>query len=207
MNFFQFFWKFLSNFFFNFFEIYFLFFSPTKYAVKDVVKNYKYFNRGQYEENLEDSEIALPKDKKKKLQEYDSFLKKFQYHNALDCVLKKNNVELTITVLEELIDRNALKLALLNRSEEDLEILLKFVLWKIRDPKTQNILLYVFNLLTEYYMVMYGRNTKIDSLFNQILEALKEEIQFERKLKEIDEQIETVSNLHNYSYVYENWII
>ncbi len=119
-------------------------------------------------------------------------------------MLKKNNVELTITVLEELIDRNALKLALLNRSEEDLEILLKFVLWKIRDPKTQNILLYVFNLLTDYYMVMYGRNTKIDSLFNQILEALKEEIQFERKLKEIDEQIETVSNLHNYSYVYEN---
>lgn len=168
-----------------------------------MVKNYKYFNRGQYEDNLEDQDLALAKEKKNKLQEYDSYLKKFQYHNALDCVLKKKNVELTITVLEELIDRNALKLALLNRSEEDLEILLKFISWKIRDPKTQNILIYVFNLIIEYYMPMYGRNSKIDKLFNEILKEIKEEIEFERKLKEIDEQIETVNNLHTYAYNFD----
>jgi U3 small nucleolar RNA-associated protein 15 len=121
----------------------------------------------------------------------------------LDVVLKKNNVELTITVIEELIDRNALKLALLNRSEEDLEILLKFVLWKIRDPKTMNIILYVFNMLVDYYMVMFGKNAKIDSLFNKILTTMKEEIELERKLKDIDTQIDTVNNLNNFSYLYD----
>ncbi len=105
-----------------------------------------------------------------------------------------------MTVLEELIDRNALKLALLNRSEEELEKLLQFVLWKLRDPKHMNTLIYVFNLLVDYYMAMYGKNEKIDTLFNQILELLSEEINFERQLLEIESQIETVNNLHKYSY-------
>ena len=96
------------------------------------MKNYKYFFRGQYEDNITPNDILPEKGKKKNLQEYDRYLKKFQYHNALDSALKKNNVEMIMSVFEELIDRNALKLALLNRSEEDLEQLLNFILWKIK---------------------------------------------------------------------------
>ncbi len=132
--------------------------------------------------------------------EHDIFLKKFQYHNALDSVLKKSNVELVMSVIEELIDRNALKLALLNRSEKDLEKLLQFVLWKIREPKHMNTLIYVSNLLIEYYIPVYGKNEKIDSLFNQLLQVLGEEIDFEKELQEIYSQIETVNNLQKYSY-------
>ncbi len=171
--------------------------SPSKYAEKTVVKNYKYFNRGQYQDNLEQNDINLPKEKKKKLQEYDYHLKRFQYHQALDSVLLKKNVELTITVLEELIDRNALKLALLNRSENELEILLNFILWKIRDPKTMNILLYVFNLLIEYYVITLGKNEKIDSLFLKIKKAITEEISYQMKLKDIGNKIESIENLQD----------
>jgi hypothetical protein len=115
----------------------------------------------------------------------------------LDSVLQKKNVELTITVLEELIDRNALKLALLNRSEDDLEILLNFILWKIRDPKTMNILIYIFNLLLDYYMITFGKNEKIDSLFLKIKEAITEEISFQMNLKEIGNKIESIENLYD----------
>jgi hypothetical protein len=112
--------------------------------------------------------------------------------------LKKNNVEMIMSVFEELIDRNALKLALLNRSEEELEQLLNFVLWKIRDPKTQNVLVHVFNLLVEYYMVAYGTNYKIDELFRKIYDAIKEEIAYEKGLTEINETIESINNIYNY---------
>ncbi len=115
----------------------------------------------------------------------------------MDSVLQKKNVELTITVLEELIDRNALKLALLNRSEDDLEILLNFILWKIRDPKTMNILIYIFNLLLDYYMITFGKNEKIDSLFLKIKEAITEEISFQMNLKEIGNKIESIENLYD----------
>jgi hypothetical protein len=102
--------------------------------------------------------------------------------------------------LEELIDRNALKIALLNRTEEDLEILLNFILWKIRDPKTMSIVIYVFNMIVDFYFIMYGKNQKIDNLFDKILESINEEVEFEKELKEIDSKIDTVINLNKYSY-------
>ena len=114
----------------------------------------------------------------------------------MNSVLQKKNVELTITVLEELIDRNALKLALLNRSEDDLEILLNFILWKIRDPKTMNILIYVFNLLIEYYLITFGKNEKIDSLFLKIKDSITEEINYQMNLKQIGTKIESIENLY-----------
>lgn len=114
----------------------------------------------------------------------------------MDSVLQKKNVELTITVIEELIDRNALKLALLNRSEEDLEILLNFILWKIRDAKTMNILIYVYNLIIDYYMATFGKNAKIDSLFLKINNAITEEIAFQMKLKEIGTNIHSIENTY-----------
>jgi U3 small nucleolar RNA-associated protein 15 len=111
-------------------------------------------------------------------------------------VLKKNNVEVIMSVLEELIDRNALKLSLLNRSEEDLEILLNFILWKIRDPKTMNVLLYVFNLLVDYYKIAIGHNTKIDELFKKISSAVSAEIDFEKDLKEISSTIDSINSIN-----------
>ncbi len=138
----------------------------------------------------------MAKGKKKKLQDYDKYLKRFQYHNALDSVLQSKNVELTITLLEELIDRNALKLALLNRSEEDLEILLNFVAFKIRDPKVMNILIYLFNLIIDYYMIIFGKNEKIDKLFKKIQTSIKEEIELESRLNNIKERIESVNNIN-----------
>jgi hypothetical protein len=60
-----------------------------------------------------------------------------------------------------------------------------------------NILLYVFNLIIEYYMIMFGKNEKIDSLFGQISEAIKEEINFQKNLKEIHSKIDSVYNISN----------
>jgi U3 small nucleolar RNA-associated protein 15 len=163
---------------------------------RDTVKGYKYFYRGQYEKKLEDGDITALTEKKKRLQDYDIFLKKFQYHNALDCVLKRNEVEVIMSVIEELIDRNALKIALLNRSEEDLEILLNFIFWKIRDPKTMNVLLYVFNLLVDFYKIAIGHNSKINELFRKINEAIQQEIKFENDLREINNTIDSINSIN-----------
>ena len=171
---------------------------PSKYSEKSIVKNYKYFNRGQYTKNLnKENDIFIEKGKKKNLQKYDKYIKKFQYRKALDIVIESKHVENILGVFEELIDRNALKLALLKRSEEEVEIILEFILWKIREPKAMNILLYVFDLMVNYYILFSNKNDKINNLFNQIEEEINNEYQFEKDLLEIKDEIQTITQVYN----------
>ena len=147
---------------------------------------------------MQENEITAAKGKKIKLQDYDIYLKKFQYHNALDAVLKKNNVEIILSLIEELIDRNALKLALMNRTEDDLVLLLNFIKWKIRDPKATNVLIYVLDLVIEYYMVMLDRSPHVTRIFREINNIIQDEIKIENDLNEINNKIDLLININNF---------
>jgi U3 small nucleolar RNA-associated protein 15 len=151
-----------------------------------------------WDNEVNEGEVIAPKGKKQKLQDYDIYLKKFQYHNALDSALQKNNVEIILSLLEELIDRNVLKLALMNRTEDDLILLLNFIKWKIRDPKAINILIYMLELIIEFYMVMLDRSVPVRKLFNEIHFIINEEIKMESELKEINNKIDLLININNY---------
>jgi len=61
-----------------------------------------------------------------RLKPYEKHLKTFNYQKALDAVLKTMNPVLVITLLEELLRRSGLTIALLGRDEESLEPLLSF---------------------------------------------------------------------------------
>ena len=65
--------------------------------------------------NLPTSNPQMNAQKKKKLQDYDKQLKKFQYKNALDSALKTKNAHVIISVIEELVQRGTLDIALKNR--------------------------------------------------------------------------------------------
>ena len=47
---------------------------PSKYSEKPVVKNYRYFFRGQYNNNMDDEELFLDKKQKIKLSESDKYI-------------------------------------------------------------------------------------------------------------------------------------
>ena len=169
---------------------------PSKYAEKAIVKNYKYFNRGQYAKNVEEGDVVVEKGKKKSTLQYDIYLKKFQYKKALDCVLKGGNVEVILAMIEELIDRNALKIALMNRSEDEVENVLNFILWKIRDVKAMNILIYVFDLMMNYYFIVANKSPKIKELFEKIQKEIQNEISFEEDLMGISKEIESITRIY-----------
>ena len=61
-----------------------------------------------------------------------------------------------------------------------------------------NVLVHVFNLLVDYYMVSFGTNNKIDELFKKIYDSIREEITYEQGLIEINESIESINNIYNY---------
>jgi U3 small nucleolar RNA-associated protein 15 len=130
---------------------------------------YRYFIRGQ-------SHIANPEDfrvtsaKKPKLRKYDQFLRKFQYKNALDAALlpvspkieaslfifvmlidilfpKNVRPTMTMSVIEELIHRDGLRIALSGRDEPLLEPIFVFVVKYITNPRFATTLLQVGEMI------------------------------------------------------------
>lgn len=61
-----------------------------------------------------------------RLKAYEKHLKSFSYQKALDAALKTMNPVVVITLLEELIRRSGLTIALSGRDEKSLEPLLSF---------------------------------------------------------------------------------
>ena len=169
---------------------------PSRYAEKPIVKNYKYFNRGQYAKNVQEGDIIVEKGKKKSIKKHDVYLKKFQYQKALDCVIKEGNVEMILAMFEELIDRNALKIALMNRSEEDVLLILKFILWKIRDVKAMSVLTYVYELMMKYYIIVSNKNKEVKEMFEKISKEVNEEIAFEEDLIQVNKDIESITRIY-----------
>lgn len=86
--------------------------------------------------------------RKKKLQTYDKLLKSFQYGKALDATLEKpfNPVSI-VSMLEELVHRNGVRIALAGRDEEAVIPLLEFLAKYITHPRYSKILLTVTNIV------------------------------------------------------------
>ena len=101
-----------------------------------------------------------------------------------------------LAMIEELIDRNALKIALMNRSEDEVENVLNFILWKIRDVKAMNILIYVFDLMMNYYFIVANKSPKIKELFEKIQKEIQNEISFEEDLMGISKEIESITRIY-----------
>lgn len=116
--------------------------SAFKFEYKSKAKGYKYFFRGQYSAMPEPEDIISGmKSRKQKLQKYEQSLKQFQYKKALNEAIEQQNPEVVLALIEELIHRGALEIALSNRSEDELQKLVAFIKWKISDYRYQTVLL------------------------------------------------------------------
>lgn len=104
-------------------------------------KDYKYFNRGQYQVRADPEDLkALKGQKKAKLQAYESALKKFEYRDALDKAVETKNPEVVVALMEELCERGGVHQALSQRSEESLCELMQFFVWKLADHRYCQVL-------------------------------------------------------------------
>ena len=164
---------------------------PNKYSEKPIVKNYRYFFRGQYKKNLEEDDLFVDKTPKIKLSESDKFIKKFQYQKALNSAVKKGD-EIVYSVIDELVDRNTLKLALFNEDQNSLINILKLIKGKIHNPSKINQILYLIDLINKYYGVFKGKNKEINNLFNEIEKEINDEIKFEKEMIGLNFDIDAI---------------
>ena len=117
---------------------------------KSRIKNFKYFNRGIYEKP-KDFDVKFENKKRKKISEYDRYLKKFEYKNALISVLRTNQTDIIVSLIEELIERSALKAAMRGFDDKEIEMFTKFAGKKVSTPKYSSIILYAINVFVDLY--------------------------------------------------------
>ncbi|KAJ3226104.1 snoRNA-binding rRNA-processing protein [Clydaea vesicula] len=154
---------------------------------KEKLRNgsYKYFMRGASHKE-DELDIWVESKKSKNLKKFDKFLKKFQYGDALDSVLNTRNQSpvIIVSLLQELIHRDALKLALSNRDDVSLEPIAKFLKKYISNSRFSPLLIDVTNVILDMYSSVINQSVIIDELFQKIMEKVKEELEVHEKLLE-----------------------
>ena len=153
---------------------------------------YAYFTRGAHEKAHDPDDYLLLHQKKQKLAEYDSLLRKFRYGDALDKVLQQRQPQVVIAVIEELGKRRGLTIALSNRDEESLEAILSFTIRFIDDPKYSTYLIGVAHILCDIYGSLIGQSSVVDELFSKLRNKVANECSAQRMLLRMLGQIDFV---------------
>ncbi len=89
-------------------------------------------------------------------------MKSFEYKQALTSALATKNPEVIVALIEELVERDGLFIALGNRSEQELCVLLEFLVWKISDYRYSNVLIEVARIVLNMYAGVVGLSDKVD---------------------------------------------
>lgn len=142
---------------------------------------YKYYVRGAQNKAAED-DFTVDAVKKKKLQEYDHFLKKFQYGAALDAALKTRHAVVITSLIEELRYRDGLVIALRNRDPQRLAAVLSFLVRHITNPHYSAVLVETASSLLDIYGSKLGQSTAVDELFLKLRTKMDREQSFQKNL-------------------------
>ena len=101
---------------------------------------------------MDEDELFIDKQPKIKLNESDKYIKKFQYQKALNSAVEKDD-EIIFSIIDELVDRNTLKLALFNEDQNSLINILKLIKKKIHNPNKMNQIIYLMEIINKFYGV------------------------------------------------------
>ena len=123
------------------------------------------------------SALAAPRDRRQLLKAYDVYLKRFQYHAALDAALRTDSAAVAAAMLDELVDRSALSVALSGRDEAGLRPLLSFLLHQLSHPLYSQLTVDVTAVLLRLYGGEVGGSVLMDEWLRKVAEKVREELQ------------------------------
>jgi len=164
---------------------------------KIVKRDYKFFNRGIYE-TPESFDVIYSGEKKIKLQEFDRYLKKFQYKNALKAALETTNGDSIYTLIEELIQRNALLLSCDTKDEEEIVNIFDYLIANISNPKYSKVLVQLADKLIDNYTVLLYKNEKVKESFVRFNEKIEQDLNDQKDMLNILGKIELLLDCNSF---------
>jgi len=120
-----------------------------------------------------------------RLSSFDKALKTFKYHDALDAALVNGSPDVVVAVIEELVQRNGLRIALQGRDQHTLEPVVAFLVRQITSPPFAAVLIGVANLLLDMYAPVLGQSAAIDELFVKLRTTLEAEMRLQAELAQL----------------------
>ncbi|EOD39299.1 hypothetical protein EMIHUDRAFT_77738, partial [Emiliania huxleyi CCMP1516] len=100
---------------------------------------YRYFLRGRTQAP-QAGDVVAGRGAPPKLSGFDKALKGFRYHEALDAALLNGAADVVVGVIEELVQRNGLRIALHGRDQQTLQPLVGFLVRNITRPPHAHVL-------------------------------------------------------------------
>jgi len=142
---------------------------------------HRYFMRGgNVGPSASDFKVGISQ--KSKLAPFDKHLRKFNYKQALDDVLKSRTPVLVVALLDELNSRKGLQAALAGRDDTCLEPVLSFVVKFITNPRFAPVLIKVSEIILNIYSRDLGHSVLIDEVFTKLQQSVKQEIKLQQQL-------------------------
>lgn len=147
----------------------------TGVGIKDF-GSYKFYNRGIWD-IPDEFEVKIGKPPKHNLQKYDKFLRKFKYAEALEAALKTQHTSVIISVVEDLMVREGLEVAIKGLEDSSLGALVDFVHKKLDSWKSQALIVYLLDTLLEVRGEQLARSPILRSKLVDVDKRLNREIQ------------------------------
>ncbi|KAJ1679284.1 snoRNA-binding rRNA-processing protein [Spiromyces aspiralis] len=146
---------------------------------------YEYFLRNRAYAGGDD-DFRIESRRRKRLADYDKYLKSFQYTNALDAVLSNNRTGLTVvSLLQELMHRDGLRQALAGRDELSLDPVVRFLIKYIAYPRYSSLLIDVANTLLDIYGPVLGQSAAMSELLGRLRHRIKVELRLQGELQKL----------------------
>ncbi|KPV76923.1 uncharacterized protein RHOBADRAFT_12153 [Rhodotorula graminis WP1] len=140
-----------------------------------------------------EGEVKVSKERRRKLTEWDRMLKSFRYGDALDSVMRGDVTPATaFALMDELIRRDGLPIALANRTDLTLEPVLSFLVKHITHPRYSTLAADIASVLIDIYTPTLGLSPLIDTLFSRLRRKLDEELDFQRELTQVQGALDMV---------------
>ncbi|KIK68106.1 hypothetical protein GYMLUDRAFT_92761 [Collybiopsis luxurians FD-317 M1] len=132
------------------------------------------------------NEFRIESRRMKRLKAYDKFLKSFKYSAALDFVLRKHiPPTTTFALIQELIHRDGLRVALAGRDDVLLEPVLRVLVKHVTDPRFGEMVCDVARLVIQMYTPILGQSPLIDTLFLRLRKKVLAELRFQKEVRKV----------------------
>ena len=145
---------------------------------------YRYFLRGR-RHAAQPGDVVISSSLPAKLAGWDAALRRFRYHEAFDAALADGSPEVVVSVVEELVQRHGLRIALQGRDQQTLQPVVAFLARQICHPPFAPTLIGVANLLLDMYAPVLGQSAAIDELFVKLRNTLEAEMKLQAELAQL----------------------
>lgn len=150
------------------------------------VGSLQYYLRGGDVGPTDDRDLMVKRRPRPNLRKHDKLLQRFEYTRALDTVLENCELPLIISVMEELMARDAIRTALGGRSYTRLVPIIRIVTDNITNPKFTFVLTIVAEQIVDLYANVLGHSNDFDRLIVKLKNNVLDEIRIQRSLLKLE---------------------